>query len=514
MGDIKKLINKAYRKKKARLAQNPSREKDNAPRTKASNSGKTRSARPSNNTKASNKNNKVVTFKKPISINPGVVVFLVLFAYIIIMIVSYFKSEHITPYEVKMGSLAVNNTYDGVILREETVVECDYSGYINYYAREGEKVPVGEMVYTVDSTGKLAEMISDDSQDDNELTNENLDEVKTQISDFAVEFDPSDYLDTYDFKYSIEGTVLKLANTSVLANIDKLRAENYTDSIDFGYTTMSGVLVYSTDGYEDVTAETITDDQVQGTNYERVSLHSNDLISQGDKAYKLITSELWSIIIEIDDAKAAALADESYMLVRFLKNNYKSWAAVSILRQNGKIYAKLDFNNSMVTFATDRFVEIELLDNAQEGLKIPNSSIVERAFYLIPVEYGATGGNTGDTGFYRETYLEDGTVSTEFVSATIYNEIDGDYYVDESVFNAGDYIIKPDSEDRYAVSKQATLIGVYNINKGYADFKQITILNQNDEYSIVKSNSDYGLSVYDHIVLKGNSVNENDFIYE
>lgn len=460
-------------------------------------------------------NRKVVNIKKTIHINPGVVVFLVLFAYIIIMVVSYFRSDHITPYEVKMGSLAVNNIYDGVILRQEEVVNSDFSGYINYYAREGEKVPAYSMVYTVDSTGKLAEMISDDSEnEDNAFSDDHLSDVKNEISDFAVEFNPGKFKSTYEFKYSIEGTVLKLANSTVLANIDKLRAENYADAIDFGYTPNSGIVVYSTDGYEDVTPETITPEQVLGEEYDKVQLSSNDLISQGDKAYKLITSELWSIIIEIDEEKAASLAEKSYIQVRFLKNNYKTWAAVNILRQNGRIYLQLDFNNSMITFASDRFVELELMDNAQEGLKIPNSAIVERAFYLVPADYLATGGNTGDEGFYREAYMEDGTLSTEFVKATIYNEVDGEYYVDESVFNIGDYLIKPESDERFAVSKQATLIGVYNINKGYADFKQITILNQNEEYAIVKSNSEYGLSVYDHIVLKGDSVNENDFIYE
>lgn len=32
----------------------------------------------------------------------------------------------------------------------------------------------------------------------------------------------------------------------------------------------------------------------------------------------------------------------------------------------------------------------------------------------------------------------------------------------------------------YTVSKRTTLISVYNVNKGYADFKQINILYQND----------------------------------
>ncbi|MBO4903809.1 MAG: hypothetical protein J5367_01155 [Lachnospiraceae bacterium] len=460
------------------------------------------------------KNKKIQKFRKPISINPGVLVFLVIFVYIVIMVFSYFRQTHITPYEVKLGSLAINNTYEGVILRDEKVITSDFSGYINYYAREGEKVNAYSMVYTVDSTGKLSEMIRDDSSDDSSLTNESLSDIKTAISSFAVDFRPEKYIDTYAFKGNIEGTVLKLANTAVLANIDKLRAENYADSIDFGYAPQSGVILYSTDGYEELTAETITPEQVEGVDYEKNSLHSNDLISEGDNAYKLVTSELWSIMVEIDEQRAESLSETDYIEVRFLKNNYTAWAAVSVLRQNGKTYAKLDFNNSMITFASDRFVEIELLDNARMGLKIPNSAITERTFYLIPEEYLTYGGNSQDPGFNRESYMEDGTLSAEFVPAEIYNRDEGMLYVDESVFKIGDYVIKPDDGSRYAISKQASLIGVYNINKGYADFKQITILNQNEEYSIVKSNSEYGLSVYDYIALKGDSVTDNDFIYE
>ena len=55
---------------------------------------------------------------------------------------------------------------------------------------------------------------------------------------------------------------------------------------------------------------------------------------------------------------------------------------------------------------------------------------------------------------------------------------------------------------------------MYNINKGYADFKQINILYQNEEYSIVKSNTQYGLNVYDYIVLDAASVEEDEIINE
>ena len=71
-----------------------------------------------------------------------------------------------------------------------------------------------------------------------------------------------------------------------------------------------------------------------------------------------------------------------------------------------------------------------------------------------------------------------------------------------------------DSGEKYAVSKKATLIGVYNMNKGYADFRQIIILYQNEEYAIVKSNTEYGLNAYDYIVLEANSVTDDALLYE
>ena len=116
---------------------------------------------------------KVTKYRKPININLGLVIFSVLFIYIVVIIVSYFRSEHITPYEVSVGSLAVNNTYEGIVLREERVVESPYSGYVNYYARESEKVNNGAMIFTVDSTGKLSDLIKD-SEGSGTLSDEDM----------------------------------------------------------------------------------------------------------------------------------------------------------------------------------------------------------------------------------------------------------------------------------------------------------------------------------------------------
>jgi len=464
---------------------------------------------------ASAKNtNNVRKYRKPLNINIGLIIFSIIFLYIIICVFLYFTSKHIVGYEVNMGTLSVENVYTGIAIRQESVQNSDYSGYINYYAREGEKVAVSNLVYSVDESGKLSDTLNTNAASgENSLTDENISELKTDILSFTNDFSNKNFANVYDFKYNIQGTVLKLSNINTLNSLGSLSDNSLNGMINFGRAKKDGIISYNTDGFENIKASEISEKSFDKETYEKQQLINNDLVSKGDPIYKLCTSENWSIVIPIDEERAAELTEDPYVKVKFLKNQEESWATATVLNNADGIYADLAFNNSMITFCGDRYIDLELEFTAEEGLKIPLSSIVEKEFFLIPIDYITKGGDGSSDGFMRESYAEDGSVSTEFVATTIYNSTEEDYYVDDSILKIGDYIVKPNSAEKYPISKKATLIGVYNINKGYADFKQINILYQNDEYAIVQSNTQYGLSVYDYIVLDAATVNENDFIH-
>ena len=114
----------------------------------------------------------------------------------------------------------------------------------------------------------------------------------------------------------------------------------------------------------------------------------------------------------------------------------------------------------------------------------------------------------------KQCFLENGEISSEVLEVEVYNfdNETKEYYLDSSILDVGDILYKLDGQETYTVSKRATLVGVYNMNKGYADFKQINILYRNEEYAIVKSNTKYGLSVYDYIVLNAETVRDDQFI--
>ena len=121
-----------------------------------------------------------------------------------------------------------------------------------------------------------------------------------------------------------------------------------------------------------------------------------------------------------------------------------------------------------------------------------------------------------DTGnvFYLETYDENGASITKNVEATIYQKTDNFYYVDTNSFQIGDTLIKPDSNEHYKIGLTAPLKGVYSVNQGYTVFRQIEILSENEEYYIIRTNTPYGLSLYDHIILNSKTVEENQVIYQ
>ena len=83
---------------------------------------------------------------------------------------------------------------------------------------------------------------------------------------------------------------------------------------------------------------------------------------------------------------------------------------------------------------------------------------------------------------------------------------------DETI--AQNYLVKPDSNERFQVGPPAKLTGAYNINKGYAVFKQVKELANSGEYYIVEKGTKYGLSVYDHIVLDASTVSDGQIVYQ
>lgn len=478
------------------------------------------------------KRKKVVKYKKPFNI--ANLFFGAILVYMIIYLYMFLTSSHISGYEVIAGSLAANKQFTGLVLREEEVFYANTAGYIDYYASEGSKVSSASIVYSVDESGRMSEYLQENAESVN-LSDDNYASLKNEISSFGNSYKREDFSAVYSFHDTINGSILELSNQTLLNELESVSSDE-VGAFSRVYAEKSGIVEYLIDGYETVTAENITQEMFDKNSYQSQNLREAELISSGDPVYKLVTDENWSVIIPMTDDQIKEVAykqktgedgqvsevQRSVIEIKFLKDNTTSWGYVSILTKDGQQYLKLDFNNSMVRFASDRYLDIQFMIDDVEGLKIPVSAITKKEFFVIPKEYIVQGGENDSQGFMLETFDKDGQSGNKFISPTFYSIVDDMVYVDpnqgefssnEPYLKEGDRLILPDSNERYQIGRKETLEGVYNINQGYTLFRKVKVLYSNEEYAIVEEGTTFGLTIYDRIVLNAESVKEDQVIY-
>ncbi len=449
--------------------------------------------------------NKVVKINHHSMLNIGTFMFGILFLYMIICLIMYLTSPHVTAYEVTAGPLSGNYKYTAIALKSEKIVYSTSAGSINYYARENSKVGVGNAIYSVGASLNNQSGVTSEATDDNSSVD--FSAFHTIASSFSTAYSAMDYQDVYNFKADAQTAIFEIYSQNQMDSAANYSGQNLVTA------DTDGIVVYSVDGMEDKTVDDIRLSDFAKTNYKRTNLRMKESVSANDPVYKLITSEEWSLIIPLDTKTATELADSTTVRFTFLEDKSTFNADFSIIQNEDGFFGKLDISNSVIRFAGDRFIDIELQINKASGLKIPNSAIAEKTFYRIPKEFVSVNeNNENEISLIKETYDTDGSAITKYITATVYDKTDTDYYVDTGLFEEGDYVLMKDSSKRYQVSDTKSLIGVYNINKGYAVFREITIIDENEEYCIVESNSSYGLAQYDHIALDASTVKEDAIV--
>ncbi len=457
-----------------------------------------------------NEINNIQVYRKKWNINIGVIIFGVIFVYLVVTVLMYATAKHVSSYEVREGSILKDTSYTGLVLREETVIGAEADGYINYFAPEGSKVGRKTNVYSI-SSEKLdfSSQENTEESEDSGLTSEERDSIIQKAQSFSENFQNNKYEDTYTFKDSIENILSSSTAQSRQAQLSAM-IESGQEGLTTYVASDDGIIVYSVDGYEDFAMDQVTADMISRADYQKTELFNNTKVKSGDPAYKLVTNEEWTLVIQLDEEMTKELADTTSVKVRFTKDDQTTWAGFQIYNTEDADLGFLTFDHSMVRYVGERFLDIELILEDETGLKIPKSSVTEKEFYIIPEDYITLGGNSSQSGVLVQSDGED--ASFHAVDVYYRDSETGMVYLNMDELKKGDVLIKPDSADTYTISEKASLQGVYNINKGYAEFKPVEILCESEEYYIVKSGNDYGLTNYDHIALDGSEIQENELV--
>lgn len=467
------------------------------------------------------KKKKILRYRKPIHLNIGIVVFAFVMIYFLIYLLNFLTAKHISIYEVQTGQIMRSSYYTGLILRSENVTYSDTSGNINYYKKEKDKAGYNDLICSIDRDGELSQEITAAGLDGTTLSKEELLNIQDMITDYNASMNDMQFYNVYSFKENLNSSIQENLYLSALETLsDQMDSAVSNNTFSLVRSQGDGVLAFYTDGYEEITTETFTPDMYNPSDYTKNNLKSNTSVNSGQALYKMVSDEDWYLMIPIDEEETKQYqsemsegSDTFITHVTFKKDDCQTYATASIRSYEDQNFLQLSFNSSMVRYISDRYLEVELGSDDNSGLKIPNTSIVEKEFLLIPSDYISTGDNSSSSGVLKVTKDRKGKESVEFIETDIYytDSENGYCYVDETDLAPGDVLQKTDSADQYKITETGTRQGVYNMNKGYAVFKIIDPVASNEEYTIVKTGTSYGLSLYDRIALDGSSVSEGEF---
>lgn len=460
--------------------------------------------------------NNVVKFRPQFKLNLGIFVFGVIFIYLVIVMIRSANIETYSIYEVERSYIDTNISGTGLAIRQEKLINSSDSGYISYYIRDGEKVAKNATVYTVDETGSVCDTLSAMSADEETLTAEQYTDIRNRISMFNSYFYDTTYSDVYNFKYDLENVVLELSNEVLLEQLTSLDSSSDTsNTFKEIHSDKSGIVTYYQDGYENFDIYKIAQSDFDKDKYEKKTLKTGEIIGAGTPVYKLVTSENWNLIVMISEDDAKRLKEHEYVTINIANNVQNVTGAIEIIRNNDQYFANISLNKMLINYINDRFIDIEIIMDQNEGLKIPNSSIYKKQILKIPDSYLIAGANSKDKTFFNVEHInKDGEISAEVMSPTIYFMENGFCYVNPDDFQDGDTIVANNSTTKIDVSsiEKTTMDGVLCVNKGVATFKLIEIIYSSDDFTIVRPNVDYGINLYDRIVLDSTSIEENSII--
>ena len=456
-------------------------------------------------------NKRIVRYRKPLNINIGIILFALIFIYISICTFLYFTREKVSIYEVTGGKsenqLSIKATG---ALRKEVVSYAPSAGYINYYAKEGTRISLDTTLYTIDGSGTVAQLIEAAAQNQSTLTDENISSLKKNISKYVLTYDDASFSDVYQFQYDLNTALIECVNLNTLESINQSLTDSGNSAFVINKAQSTGIVEFYTDGYEGVTAETLTEDLFDKNTYKKNSITSGSFIENGTAIYKTMNDEEWSIVVPLTADQAAAYADTKIVPLRLVSENINTSGYFSIRRIGSNSYGVITLKRFMMKYAAERFIDIEIMGETTNGLKIPKTAVTDKEFYVVPVEYMLKGGNNNEPGFSRQIV---GTENIEFITPEIFVTVEDMCYIDKSQLSANDVLVKADSQSKYVVGALGTLKGVYNVNTGYTTFRYIEILSEKNGYYIIKKDTVHGLTQYDHIVLNASMVEDNSVIF-
>lgn len=447
-------------------------------------------------------------------LNIGTIIFGLFCVYIFINIIIYFNRSHLSIYEVQQLALASNTKAEAVIVRNEIPVKTGIAGYVNYYMRSGTRVAKGETIYSIDESRQIYNLIS--GNDFNyTLSEEDISQIKDCIGSFNRDYSHNDFSMVYTLRDDLTTMENSISDMYLLENLNQILIDkDYSGALTVHKSDAPGLISYFYDTLDGLTADQVTLDTFDHSGYKSMNLFDSNLKEQGSVIYKLLADENWDLVLNLTEEQYNKLSSQNTLTYTIEEDNLRLTSPVMFMHVGEGYFARITLNQYMVRYLNKRFLTIALDMDHQTGLKIPKSSLVEKEFYMVPKEYFTRGGDNKQYGVCILRHDEETKKKYyDFLPTEIYYEDEQYNYIDMKSITYGTFIYDEKSQETFQISLVGKLIGVYCVNKGFAQFRRVDMMQEGTEFCVVKNGMSYSISEHDHIAEDSSTIKESQTIY-
>ena len=344
--------------------------------------------------------------KPKMKFDKKVIIYIAIFLVVIYLIYTIYLliKQPTDVFTIEEGTLYSEETDIGYVIRDEVVIQGEnYKNGMEKIKAEGERVAVNEAVfryYTKNEDSlkekiaeldtKIQEAMQNQTQTENGLLKADMISLETQIEQKLLEISSiHDTTKLEEYKKEINELITKKANIagelspqgSYLKELIEER-KNYENELNSGAeyvnSSKSGVVSYKVDGLEDVLKPTEECFATLTKEYlENLDLKTGKIVPTNEESGKIIDNTYCYIatISNTEEAKNAEVGDK--VKVRLPSGSEVSAEITYVLQENDDRVLILKIEKGVEELISYRKISFDLIWWSENGLKVPNQSIVK-----------------------------------------------------------------------------------------------------------------------------------------
>lgn len=317
-------------------------------------------------------------------------------------------------FMIENGEISSSEESVGYVIREEKLFQGEnYKNGIYQIKTEGQRVAKGDHIFRYytnneeNLTKKIEELdikIQDAMEQSTNIYSSDIASIDKQIEEKLITISSINKLrDITEYKKEINNSLTKKAKLtgelspsgSYINELIKTRSEyekKLNEGAEYIDATISGMVSYKVDGLEEIMTPT-NFDNISEEYLKDLDLKTGEMVASSNEKGKIVNNYYCyiAIVLKSEEAKQAEIND-SVQLVLSTGEEIKAKIDYISEQESGSRLIIFKITNHIDKLVNYRKLSIEIVWWNANGLKVPNSSIVERdgKNYIIRKRVGYT----------------------------------------------------------------------------------------------------------------------------